>query len=94
MARPKSKRNIQALNLSIDKDILEEARLTIDNMSLFVEACLKRHIESEKKRKDSQLRIMDIQSTKNDNHDYTYEELCDMMKEISDEEFEKIMEDF
>lgn len=94
MARPKSKRNIQALNLSIDRDILEEARLTIDNMSLFVEACLKRHIDSEKKRKEASLRIIDIQSTKEKEHEYTYEDLCEMAKEISDEEFEKMMADF
>ncbi len=82
MARPKSKRNIQALNLSIDRDILEEARLTIDNMSLFVEACLKRHIESEKKRKDSQLRIMDIQYNEDASENYSYNDLIEMMKDF------------
>lgn len=82
MARPKSKRNIQALNLSIDRDILEEARLTIDNMSLFVEACLKRHIDSEKKRKEASLRIMDIQSSKEEEEVWTLEQLSEMMKDF------------
>lgn len=69
MARPKSKRNLIRLNLTIDKDVLEEARLTIDSISLYVESCLRKHNESEKKRREGQLRIIDIKSSNVDYDD-------------------------
>lgn len=94
MARPKSKRNIQALNLSIDKDILEEARLTIDNMSLFVEACLKRHIDSENKRKEASLRIMDIQSSDNKNYNNKPDVRDYISKEEEDLYFDELFKSF
>ena len=58
MARPKLDKNKEKIYLTINEDVLNKARETINNISAFVETCLIKHIYSqEKKNKNSTKKI-------------------------------------
>lgn len=58
MARPKIDKHKAKIYLTINEDVLNKARETINNISAFVETCLIKHIYSqEKKNKNSTTKI-------------------------------------
>ena len=79
MARPKLNKCKAKIYLTINEDVLNKARETINNISAFVETCLIKHIYSqEKKNKNSTTKIKSSdQVSSND---------------LSDEELQKIID--
>lgn len=58
MARPKLNKHKAKVYLTINEEVLNKARETINNISAFVETCLIKHIYSqEKKNKNSTTKI-------------------------------------
>lgn len=58
MARPKLNKHKAKVYLTINEDVLNKARESINNISAFVETCLIKHIYSqEKKNKNSTTKI-------------------------------------
>ena len=79
MARPKLDKHKAKIYLTINEDVLNKARETINNISAFVETCLIKHIYSQqKKNKNSTTKIKSsVQVASND---------------LSDEEIQKLMD--
>ena len=50
MARPKLDKHKSKIYLTINEDVLNKARETINNISAFVETCLIKHIYSQQKK--------------------------------------------
>lgn len=78
MARPKLNKCKAKIYLTINEDVLNKARETINNISAFVETCLIKHIYSQqKKNKNSTNQKSSDQVPNND---------------LSDEELQKIID--
>lgn len=78
MARPKIDKHKAKIYLTINEDVLNKARKTINNISAFVETCLIKHIYSQqKKNKNSTTQKSSVQVSNND---------------ISEEELQKIID--
>ena len=76
MARPKLDKHKSKIYLTINEDVLNKARETINNISAFVETCLIKHIYSQQK--------------KNKNSNSLGNNLPG--KELSEEELQKIID--
>lgn len=78
MARPKLDKHKAKIYLTINEDVLNKARESINNISAFVETCLIKHIYSQqKKNKNSKNQKSSDQVANND---------------LSDEELQKIID--
>ena len=78
MARPKLDKHKSKIYLTINEDVLNKARESINDISAFVETCLIKHIYSqEKKNKNSTTKISSEQVINND---------------LSEEELQKIID--
>ena len=78
MARPKLDKHKSKIYLTINEDVLNKARESINNISAFVETCLIKHIYSqEKKNKNSTKESSSGQVANND---------------LSEEELQKIID--
>lgn len=78
MARPKLDKHKSKIYLTINEDVLNKARETINNISAFVETCLIKHIYAQqKKNKNSTAKRSSEQVTNND---------------LSEEELQKIID--
>ena len=78
MARPRLDKHKSKIYLTINEDVLNKARESINNISAFVETCLIKHIYSqEKKNKNSTAKISSEPVINN---------------ELSDEELQNIMD--
>ena len=81
MARPKLDKHKAKIYLTINEDVLNKARETINNISAFVETCLIKHIYSqEKKNKNSTKKIKS--SDQVSNNDLSEEELQKLIDSI------------
>ena len=79
MARPKLDKHKAKIYLTINEDVLNKARETINNISAFVETCLIKHIYSQqKKNKNSTTKMKSSDQVTNN--------------ELSDEELQKIID--
>ena len=78
MARPKLDKHKSKIYLTINEDVLNKARESINNISAFVETCLIKHIYSQqKKNKNSTQKSSSGQVANND---------------LSEEELQKIID--
>ena len=78
MARPKLDKHKSKIYLTINEDVLNKARESINNISAFVETCLIKHIYSQqKKNKNSTTKRSSEQVINND---------------LSEEELQKIID--
>ena len=78
MARPRLDKHKSKIYLTINEDVLNKARESINNISAFVETCLIKHIYSQqKKNKNSTTKRYSEQVINND---------------LSDEELQKIID--
>lgn len=78
MPRPKLDKHKSKIYLTINEDVLNKARESINNISAFVETCLIKHIYSQqKKNKNSTKQKSSDQVSNND---------------LSDEELQKIID--
>ena len=78
MARPKLDKHKSKIYLTINEDVLNQARKSINNISAFVETCLIKHIYSQQK--------------KNKNNTTIKQENNIQSNELSDEELQKIID--
>ena len=78
MARPKLDKHKSKIYLTINEDVLNQARKSINNISAFVETCLIKHIYSQQK--------------KNKNNTTIKQENNVQSNELSDEELQKIID--
>ena len=79
MARPKLDKHKSKIYLTINEDVLNKARESINNISAFVETCLIKHIYSQQKK------------SKNNNTN-TKVETNVQTNELSEEEIQKLMD--
>lgn len=104
MARPKSKHVRKTIGITLDERVLKAARFDIDNLSAYVESCLKKHILSILKSPDRAKLIAEcgddilyiMRSSKPDKslHNRVANEL-EVMKEresLTDEELDALLE--
>lgn len=79
MARPRLDKHKAKIYLTINEDVLNKARETINNISAFVETCLIKHIYSqEKKNKNSTTKMKSSEQVSNN--------------DLSEEELQKIID--
>ena len=78
MPRPKLNKCKAKIYLTINEDVLNQARETINNISAFVETCLIKHIYSQQKK------------NKNSTTQKSYEQVSN--NDLSDEELQKIID--
>ena len=79
MGRPKLNKCKAKIYLTINEDVLNKARESINNISAFVETCLIKHIYSQqKKNKNSTTKIQSSEQVSNN--------------DLSDEEIQKLMD--
>ena len=79
MARPKLNKCKAKIYLTINEDVLNKARESINNISAFVETCLIKHIYSqEKKNKNSTIKIKSSEQVSSN--------------DLSEEELQKIID--
>ena len=79
MARPKLNKCKAKIYLTINEDVLNKARESINNISAFVETCLIKHIYSqEKKNKNSTTKIKSSEQVSSN--------------DLSEEELQKIID--
>ena len=78
MARPKLNKCKAKIYLTINEDVLNKARESINNISAFVETCLIKHIYSQQKK------------NKNSNAKRSSEEVIN--NDLSEEELQKIID--
>ena len=78
MARPKLDKHKSKIYLTINEDVLNKARKTINNISAFVETCLIKHIYSQEKKNKTSTQIKSSDQVTNN--------------ELSDEELQKIID--
>ena len=57
MPRPRIDKNKTKIYLTINEDVLNEARKSINNISAFVETCLIKHIYSQQKKNKNSTQI-------------------------------------
>ena len=78
MARPKLDKHKSKIYLTINEDVLNKARESINNISAFVETCLIKHIYSQEKKNKNNTQIKSSDQVANN--------------ELSDEELQKIID--
>ena len=78
MARPKLDKHKSKIYLTINEDVLNKARESINNISAFVETCLIKHIYSQEKKNKNNTQIKSSGQVTNN--------------ELSDEELQKIID--
>ena len=78
MARPRIDKHKSKIYLTINEDVLNEARKSINNISAFVETCLIKHIYSQQKK------------NKNSTQERSSEQVSN--KDLSEEELQKIID--
>ena len=79
MPRPKLDKHKSKIYLTINEDVLNKARESINNISAFVETCLIKHIYSqEKKNKNSTIKIKSSEQVSSN--------------DLSEEELQKIID--
>ena len=79
MARPKQDKHKAKIYLTINEDVLNKARESINNISAFVETCLIKHIYSQQKKNKNNTTITKVENNVQAN-------------ELSDEEIQKLMD--
>ena len=81
MARPKLDKHKAKIYLTINEDVLNKARESINNISAFVETCLIKHIYSQqKKNKNSTAKRSSEQVTNNDLSEEELQKLIDSIE--------------
>ena len=78
MARPKIDKHKSKIYLTINEEVLNKARETINNISAFVETCLIKHIYSQQKKNKNETKIKSSCQVSNN--------------ELSEEELQKIID--
>ena len=78
MARPKLDKHKSKIYLTINEDVLNKARESINNISAFVETCLIKHIYSQQKKNKNETKIKSSGQVSNN--------------ELSEEELQKIID--
>ena len=78
MARPKLDKHKSKIYLTINEDVLNKARESINNISAFVETCLIKHIYSQQKKNKNSTTIKSSGQVSNN--------------ELSEEEIQKLMD--
>lgn len=78
MSRPKLNKHKAKIYLTINDDVLNKARETINNISAFVETCLIKHIYAQQKKNKNSTQIKSSDQVTNN--------------ELSDEELQKIID--
>ena len=78
MARPKLDKHKSKIYLTINEDVLNKARETINNISAFVETCLIKHIYSQQKKSKNETKIKSSEQVSSN--------------ELSEEELQKIID--
>ena len=80
MPRPKLDKHKSKIYLTINEDVLNKARETINNISAFVETCLIKHIYAQQKKNKNSTTIKS--SGKVANNDLSEEELQKIIDSI------------
>ena len=80
MARPKQNKHKAKIYLTINEDVLNKARESINNISAFVETCLIKHIYSQQKKNKNSTTIKS--SGQVANNDLSEEELQKIIDSI------------
>ena len=78
MARPKLDKHKSKIYLTINEDVLNKARESINNISAFVETCLIKHIYSQQKKNKNSTTIKASEQVSNN--------------DLSEEELQKIID--
>lgn len=78
MPRPKLDKHKAKIYLTINEDVLNKARESINNISAFVETCLIKHIYSQQKKNKNSTTIKDSKQVSNN--------------DLSEEELQKIID--
>ena len=78
MPRPKLNKCKAKIYLTINEDVLNKARETINNISAFVETCLIKHIYSQQKKSKNETKIKSSDQVSSN--------------ELSEEELQKIID--
>ena len=78
MPRPKLDKHKAKIYLTINEDVLNKARESINNISAFVETCLIKHIYSQQKKNKNETKIKSSGQVSNN--------------ELSEEELQKIID--
>ena len=78
MARPKLDKHKSKIYLTINEDVLNQARKSINNISAFVETCLIKHIYSQQKKNKNSTTIESSRQVSNN--------------DLSEEELQKIID--
>ena len=78
MPRPKLDKHKSKIYLTINEDVLNKARESINNISAFVETCLIKHIYSQQKKNKNETKIKSSDQVSNN--------------ELSEEELQKIID--
>ena len=78
MARPKLDKHKSKIYLTINADVLNKARETINNISAFVETCLIKHIYSQEKKNKNSIKVKSSEQVSSN--------------DLSDEELQKIID--
>ena len=80
MARPKLDKHKSKIYLTINEDVLNKARESINNISAFVETCLIKHIYAQQKKNKNSTTIKS--SGQVENNDLSEEELQKIIDSI------------
>ena len=80
MGRPKLDKHKSKIYLTINEDVLNKARESINNISAFVETCLIKHIYSQQKKNKNETKIKS--SGQVSNNDLSEEELQKIIDSI------------
>lgn len=80
MARPKLNKCKAKIYLTINEDVLNKARESINNISAFVETCLIKHIYSQQKKNKNEIKIKSSDQVAN--NDLSEEELQKLIDSI------------
>ena len=78
MARPRLDKHKTKIYLTINEDVLNKARESINNISAFVETCLIKHIYSQQKKNKNETKIKSSNQVASN--------------ELSEEELQKIID--
>ena len=78
MGRPRIDKHKAKIYLTINEDVLNKARESINNISAFVETCLIKHIYSQQKKNKNSTTIKDSEQVSNN--------------DLSEEELQKIID--
>ena len=78
MGRPRIDKHKAKIYLTINEDVLNKARESINNISAFVETCLIKHIYSQQKKNKNETKIKSSGQVSNN--------------ELSEEELQKIID--